>query len=273
MKALKLFIYLFACIALLSGCESFKQVGTFTACSQQSLQSVTLPYGGYKFCEDSCFIRQAPVRNLNSMHCDCRRDSVRDTIILNEFTTLSCYYAALSKLAGTSTMDFTPIARSLSAGKYGSITITDNEAGIFNKLSIAVTSLVTMEYKSRKLHEFITANDPGVQQAIGILKNQLTNLQIDAGNISREYRIAVRSAIDSTSDKGERLLLVNMYQQKKAQLDAAWSGYENLKKTLDKILDGEKMLAQNSSNLKSKPFTKSILDIAGDIIYLNNKTN
>jgi hypothetical protein len=179
----------------------------------------------------------------------------------------------LTNLTGASPIDFTPVAKSLSAGKYGSITITNNEAGIFNKLGLAATSLVTLEYKSRKLREFITEYDPRVQEAIGILKNQLVNLQLDATNINREYKYTIRSAIDSAGDKGERLLLVNMYQQKKAQLDAAWSGYENLKNMLDKILEGERILAQNTSDLKSEPFRKSILTVAGDIIYLNNKTN
>lgn len=273
MRALRPFTYFFACIILCSGCESFKQVGTFTACSQHSLQGITLPYSGYKFCEDSCFIRQAPVKNLYSMHCDCMRDSLRDTIILNEFTVLSCYYGALTKLAGTSAIDFTPISKNITSGNYGSVTVTDRQAGIFNGLTTAVTSLVTLEYKSRKLREFITKYDPTVQEAISILKNQLINLQIDATNISREYRFTIRSLVDSVSDKGERMLLISMYQQKKVQLDAAWSGYENLKKMLDKILDGEKMLVQNSADLKSKSFTKSIMDIAGDIIYLNNKSN
>jgi hypothetical protein len=273
MKALTPFTYLLVCIILCSGCESFKQVGTFTACSQHSLQGITLPYSGYKFCEDSCFIRQAPTKNLYSMHCDCMRDSLRDTIILNEFTMLSCYYGALTKLAGVSNIDFTPISKNIVAGNYGSVTVTDQQAGIFNGLTTALTNLMTLEYESRKLHEFITTYDPRVQEAIGILKNQLINLQRDVTNINREYRFTIRSLVDSVSDKGERMLLINMYQQKKAQLDAAWSGYENLKKTLDKILEGEKLMVQNSSNLKSKPFIKSIMDIAGEIIYLNNKSN
>ena len=271
MKALKPFAGLFACIIFFSGCTSFKQVATFTSCSQQSLRGITLPYSGYKFCEDSCFIRQAPVRNLYALQCDCRRDSLRDTIILNECATLSSYYAALTSLTGASPIDFAPVANSLSAGKYGSITITNNEAGIFNKLAIAATTLVTLEYKSRKLREFITEYNPRVQEAIGILKNQLMNLQLDATNISREYKYTIRSAIDSASDKGERLLLVAMYQQKKTQLDEAWSGYESLKDLLDKILEGEKILAQNTGDLKNKPFIKSIMDIAGDINYSTPK--
>ena len=274
MKFLINFTGIVLLVLMLASCVPFKEVGTFTASSQKSLQGVQLPYGSYKYCEDSCYIYNKQLHSLQDLKCNRSRDSLRDTVILNEFAILGSYYAALTKLSGVSLINFGPLAKNVKKGTYGKfITITDDEATTFTNLSGAITSLVTLDYKSKKLKEFIGDNDPAVQHAILALSIQLANLRTMVKNMKGAYHDAIRDDLNVAGDQSERLLLITIYKQKTDELNDAEGNYIQMQKVLSKIADGETLLKLNVENLKSENFKKSILNIAGDIIYLNSKSN
>ncbi len=273
MKKFFKFTFPGAIIFCLCSCVPLKEVGNFTACSQKTLQDVTLSYGSFRYCKDSCYFYNENFKNLKEVNCDCKADSLRDTIILNEFAILSCYYAGLTKLSGVSLINFGPLGKNVTKGTYGRMTVTDQEASVFNKLTILATNLVTLEYKNRKIKEIVSSNDADVQNAIGMLYIKIDNLNGFIGTMEIQYQTLFTNLIHDAANQTERILLANVYKQKIKELDNSRLFYNNLEQSINKILQGDKLLMQNINNLKAEGFKKSILSIAGDIIYLNSKSN
>jgi len=264
--AVVFFVYICSCTPL-------KEVGTFTASSQKTLQGISIPYGSYKYCQDSCYLFNDNFKNLKEVNCNCKVDSIRDTIIVNEITILGSYYAGLTKLSGASLINFAPVGKTIQKGTYGQITISANQATTFNNLSTVVTNLVTLEYKTKKIKEIISANDANVQNAINILYLQISNLNGLIGTMESRYQTLFTMLIHNSTSESDRIVLVSIYKQKIREFGGARQYIDNLENSIQRILKGDQLLIGNINNLKDEGFKKSILSIAGDIIYLNTKSN
>jgi len=267
---LNLLGFIFVCLC---SCTPLKEVGTFTASSQKTLQSISIPYESYKYCQDSCYIFNDNLKNLKDVNCNCKPDSLRDTIIVNEIAILGSYYAGLTKLSGASMINFAPIGKTIKKGSYGKITITDHEASTFNSLSAVVTNLITLEYKTRKIKEIVSANDAAVQDALNILLLQIENLDGFIGTMESRYQTVFTTLIHDSVSESDKIVLVSIYKQKTGELDGARQHINDLEKSIKKILKGDQLLINNIDNLKDEGFKKSILSISGDIIYFNSKSN
>src|SRR5665213_2425914 len=116
---------LFASITLfLSSCAPLKEVGAFSASSQQTLQGFNFTYGYYEYCADSCYVFNRSAKFLKDVECDRTRDTGLDTLLKKEFAIIGAYYAGLVKLSGGSPINFAPLGNSITAGTYAGITIT-----------------------------------------------------------------------------------------------------------------------------------------------------
>ncbi|MFA6246589.1 MAG: hypothetical protein WC615_06590 [Mucilaginibacter sp.] len=276
MKKISLYcIFLLLTGGLISGCVSFKEVGTFTASSTKSLQDARITYGNYQYCLDTCLLSKTNYRYLKELDCDCSRDSLRDTVILNEFAILSGYYAALTQLSGTSEIAFGPLGKSLAKGDYGIFKISEDQSNLFNGLSTALTKLVTTNYKDRKLKQFITAHNDTVKLCLETLEDQLTLLRSNINATETKFDRLVRGVLnnmDTTAQQtGQKVAIAYIVNQQRAKWQQEKLHCDKLLASVKTIGKGQTLLIKNVQDLKTQSFKQSILKLAGNIIYLGNK--
>jgi hypothetical protein len=258
-------------IIFLCGCVPLKEVGAFSACSQNTLLGLHYTYGYYEYCSDSCYVFNKAAKYLKDVECDCKRDTVLDTLLKKEFAIIGAYYAGLTKLSGGSGINFAPIGKSISAGTYAGITISSTEESVFNKLSTVATNLITLNYKTNKIKEIITEYDKSVQESLGMLALHMDNLESKIKLMNTFYGTQANVLLKSAGES-ERWLIIATYKQKSKQFADDAKIYNNFQRTIKIVIKGDSLLSANIGNLKDETFKKKILDIAGDISYLNSNT-
>ncbi|MFD0765466.1 hypothetical protein ACFQZI_11435 [Mucilaginibacter lutimaris] len=261
--------------SLISGCVSFKEVGTFTASSTKSLQEAKITYGNYQYCLDTCLLSKTNYRYLKELNCECSRDSLRDTVIANEYAILSGYYAALTQLSGTSEIAFGPLGKSLAKGDYGIFKISEEQSNLFNGLSAALTKVVTTTYKNRKLKKFIAAHNDTVKLCLATLKGQLTLLRWNINATETKFDRLVRGVLSQTDTieqaAGQKVAIAYIVNRQRAKWQQEKQHCDKLLAGIQTIEEGQALLFSNVSNLKSQSFKQAILKLAGNIIYLGSK--
>jgi hypothetical protein len=228
-------------------------------------------YGYYEYCSDSCYVFNKAAKYLKDVECDCKRDTVLDTLLKKEFAIIGAYYAGLTKLSGGSVINFAPIGKSISAGTYAGITISSTEASVFNKLSTVATNLITLNYKTNKIKQIITEYDKSVQESLGMLALHMDNLESRIKLMNTFYGTQANVLLKSAGES-EGWLIIATYKQKSKQFADDAKIYNNFQRTIKIVIKGDSLLNANIGNLKDETFKKKILDIAGDISYLNSNT-
>ena len=253
------------------GCTSLKEVSAFASTCQQSLDKDNYTgYGHLHYCYDSCYTLNSSGKFAKDFDCNCGPSALLDTLIGSEYEALSAYFAALSKLAGNgSVMNFAPIAGAVTAGTYGKVTITDNEAKAVNALSTVATDLLTTRYKTKKIKEIIIKYNDTIRTALTLLKLHLDNLksEIQVMNTALGTRTDVLMA--RAPDDGERWAVIYIYKQKTLEWAGVVADYDKRCQSLDKILKGHMDLDEKVNELGSESLKKSILDLTRDIVYIS----
>jgi hypothetical protein len=259
------------------GCTPLKEVVTYADASQQCLDKDNYTgYGHLHYCYDSCYTLNQTGKFLNNFDCDCGPSALLDTLIGNEYNALSAYFAALSKLAGSgSVMNFAPIAGAVTAGTYGSVTITANESKAVNALATVATDLLTTHYKTKKLKEIILRYNDTIKIALDLMKLHLDNLRSEIQTMSTRLKsrtdvlMAKASSDSERRADGERWPVVYIYKQKSLEWAGIISDYDRRYQSLDKIQKGHATLFAKVEDLRSESFKNSILGLTRDIIYIS----
>jgi hypothetical protein len=260
---------------LFFSCVQLKEVAQFSATCQTSLdKAASGEYGYYNYCKDSCIIFNSTGKFLADFTCSCKDHLSLDTILVIEFNTLSAYYAALAKLAGSGTaVNFSPIGSAVPAGTYGTISVTQDESTAVGALATAIGVLVTTKFKSTKVKEIILQKNDSVLTLLQNLRMHLDDLKSKIKNMQDKYLKRVNDMLGDTTHADVRWLLISDCKERYEQLDLIIARYDNRMAVLGKIITGQKELFDHVDDLKSESLKKSILGLAGNLIYLSNAKN
>ncbi|HLZ16326.1 MAG TPA: hypothetical protein VKQ08_04775 [Cyclobacteriaceae bacterium] len=260
-------------------CVPLKEVVTFTSNSNNALLAVNFSYGYFNYSRDSTYIilkdpgDTVLVRELRNVDCTkCSSAAKLDTLIKKEFTIVAGYYGGLAKLSGSGLINFSPIGKAVSAGTYVGVTISKDEASYFGDLTTVVSDLFTAGYRSKEIKKIVKEHEMAVQEAFDLLILHIDNMQSKIDLVKKEYKTRLENWIDLSKTYREKWLLIDRYKQKSKEFDEAVLYYKNLKKTVQKIKDGDKVLYNSINKLNDESFRKQIMGFAADIIYLNSST-
>ena len=259
---------------LCHSCVPLKEVGQFATTAQKNLDQGNATGYGYKdYSYDSCWLYNKAGASLKEFDCDGSQPSVFDSLVKNEYSILSAYFAALAKLADPSTsIDVSPIGGSVKAGTYGSLTITADESGIAGGIAIAATDLLTTHYKSGKIKEVILKYNDSIRLAIENLQLHIDNLRGKIRLMNIELmRHADLLVADSHSD-AEKWTVTSVYKQRSKEWAAVVGLFDARYEALTRIQKGHMELAGKVNDLHSESLKKTILDLAGDISSISGKT-
>jgi hypothetical protein len=263
---------LLGCMLLAAGCTSLKEVSSFALASQATMDKAAAfdGYGRFDYCYDSVIVFNDTSRELRGFECNCGHGTAADTMQQHAYRIMSGYFAALAKLADSKTViKTTTLGGAVSAGTFGSVTISSTEAGIFNGLMTAAQDVLTDHYKSKKIEDLLTTYHDTVNRAIQSLMN-LT--QISAGllqGMSTKFRENINILVNSAKTPAERLALVALYKDKALEWARVAADDERRYQALKTIQEGHDSLFAGIKNLKSDALKKQVLDFAGNIIYLS----
>jgi hypothetical protein len=263
-----------ACMMLIvaAGCSPLKEVNTFALASQATMDKAAAPdaYGHFCFCSDSAIVYNDGGRMLRDFEYDCSPDTVADTILRNAYNIMSTYFAALAKLADSKTAIKTaPLNGVVTAGTYGSLTITSTEAGIFAGLTAAAQDLLTNNYKSKKIKEVLRTYHDTVDWVLGTLMLLTHNFRDRVQLLANTYRKKMDFLVDKTDSPGLRLVLVTLYRDKTTKWMQIESDYDRRNSALEKIREGHEALFKGVDNLREQNLKKKVLGLAQNIIYLS----
>ena len=256
------------------GCVQLKELHTLTDTCQKALEEdKQIPYGYADYCEDSCYLFNVSGRQLADFDCNCHPGEINDTIIRKEYDILGAYFAALGKLAGAASyFNFIPIGSSVPAGTYGSLVITANESKVVTTLATVATDLLTTHYKSKKIKEVLVKYHDTLDIAMQLLQLHIDNLKSRIGLMQTklQQRCDLLMAKVPPPSDAEKWATVYTYKQKYKELGRIIASYDKRYRSLDKIRLDHIELYKNVNELSSEGFKKKVVDMAYDIIYINN---
>lgn len=262
---------LLLCIIQIS-CVQLKEVHAFTETCQATLdRDNQISYGYADYCQDSCYIFNVSGIQLADFDCNCQLDEGYDTVITKEYNILSAYFCALGRLAGTeSKINFAPVATAVQAGTYGSLVVTTEESTIVNTLATVATDLLTTKYKSKKIKEVLVRYNDTVTIAMELLKLHIDNLKGRMELMRTKIQQRCDLLMANAPRDAEKWATVYIYKQKRKELAGIIASYDRRYRSLDKIKQGHSMLYANVNDLNSATLKKKVIDLAKDIIYINN---
>lgn len=259
-------------LLLLYGCAPLKEIHAFTENSQAVLENDhQIAYGYADYCWDSCYVYNTSARQLADFDCNCRMAEIYDSIIQKEYYILGAYFAALGKLSGAeSYMNFAPIASAIREGNYGGLTITANESKVVNALANAATTLLTTNFKSKKIKEILTQYHDTISIAMEIMELHIDNLKNMIGLMRTKLQNRADLMMSNASTNAEKWAVAYTYKQKYKELGRIMTSYDKRYQSLDKIKQGHAALYENVNDLRSEGLKKKLTGFVTEIIYINN---
>jgi hypothetical protein len=266
--------FILATCLLLYSCVPLKEVNLFATTSQKCLEQNSISTYGYReYTFDSCWLYNRSGASLKDFECDDGQAAVFDSLLKNEYAILAAYFAGLAKLADPHTIiDVSPVGGSVKAGTYGSLIITDQESKIAGGIATAATDLLTTHYKSGKLKEIILRYNDSIGLAMESLRLHLDNFRgkFRLMRIELERRCDLLIARSGTED--EKWMVAYIYKEKSKAWTAFLASLDARYDALVKIQKGHAEMAKKVEDLHSESLKKTVLDLAGDISDLSNKS-
>ncbi len=259
-------------VVTFSCCVNLKEVNSFALTSQQIMdKNKTVSFGYYDYFHDSAYIYHSMPDHLRDADCHCVAEKKADTIISNECSLLSAYFATLARFADPKyAISVNPLGKSVPAGTYGMVTISDQEANIASGLAIGLSDLFTTEYKSRNLKVFISSYHDSVAPLISLLRIRANTLGARIVNLQIELEHMADSLISYTKDKEVKWPILLSYEQKMKSLSETLVLYQHREKDFEKVLEGGQLIYENAQHLNSKSFKDKMTVLVSDLSLNSN---
>jgi hypothetical protein len=254
---------------LYTACADLKGINKFAGSSCKTIAQ-RFPYGYSDYCFDSCYIYD---NSTNPEHypCDCKTAAAYDTAVIRESGKLGSYFTALAKLSGSAdVIKVDTLGAVVTAGTYGSLTISSTEASVASGVATGIQDLLTVNFKSKHLTANLQTYGNAVDSSLAAyirhleaLDGQTTNLIIYLNTRLIAYRAV-------TAPGPERFSVVAVYNQKMRELTGRQAGFKNLISQIQLIRSGYHQLVINAGDIRSKNLKQELLAFANNISYLSN---
>jgi hypothetical protein len=260
--------FLLLVIALaFSSCVDLKEVGSFAAVSQQIMEkNRTVSYGYYDYYRDSAYIYHPMPDHLRDADCHCDAEKQADTSIANECTILGAYFGKLALFTDPkAAIDINPLGKSVTAGTYGMISISNEESSIASGLATGLSDLFTTTYKSKKLKGFLRNYHDSVAPLIGWLAIRAHNLALRMRSLQIEVDQVADSLISHTKQNELKWSILFTYEREMKDLSRIRDLYLERERDFKNVLNGGELIYQNADNLHSGDFKKRLKSLASDL--------
>jgi hypothetical protein len=257
---------------IFTGCADVREIKAFAVTSQQVMDKNRLaPFGYYTYSQDSAMIFDYLPDHLRDVDCPCDAAKRADSNIAREYGLLSTYFAALAKFADPkASINFAPMGAPLPAGKYGSVVISTQEAGIASRLALALTTLSTTRYKAKRIPAFLATYRDSVAPLIRLLRVRADNLAGRIGNLQLQLRRVADSLIGYSERREMKMPVLFAYDAKRKELEATLTAYQQRVRDLDAIIAGGELLVDNIDKLHTKPFREKMMSIVNTLVLNAN---
>jgi hypothetical protein len=253
-------------------CADLKEVGSFAATSQQIMEkNKTVSYGYYDYYHDSAYIYNSMPADLRDADCHFDAEKQADTSITNECALLSAYFGKLALFTDPkAAIDVNPLGKSVTAGRYGMITISNEESNIASGLATGLSDLFTTTYKSKKLKDFIRNYHDSVAPLIGFLAIRARNIAIRMRSLELEVKHVADSLISHTNQNELKWPILFTYEREMKDLSGIRALYMQREQDFLDVQKGGEFIYQNAAHLRSRDFKKKLKILVSDLILNAN---
>lgn len=265
---MKRIIICLSLISLLGSCAGFKEVNTFAASSEKSINSYkSIAYTFSGNCDYKCTQRslENSVFQTAEKNCFCKDAILADKNVNRLLSVLKSYFKGMANLSDNklTAYSFNAIENPLVEGKY----IKKADIKPYTNIAGLVTMMLTDNYRAKKLkHVIETANSDVIlllEKTAAIIENNLvptlSGRQSDIQQIYHDLYVA------SNTSSYEKFNIQKMYFLKLTSIAAKKEGLKKYSRVLSKISKGHQSLYDNKDKLKEKGIKKMIAAYADDL--------
>lgn len=255
----------------LCSCMHTNHIHEYATRATQHISSYEeLPYGFTKHCLESCAMDMR--RNLQVVRepfCDCEGYQQADSVTQLLFNTLKNYFSALSQLADGKITDysFTKLEKSLTAGKFGDITIQKKDVFAYATLTSTLLRVVTDGYRRKKIEEFVEAAHGAVstllEQCQWILNNPLaTTIRFRKESLYAYHADLIRN---NSLSEAEKHKVVSEYISELETTNRYLKQLQVYTKSIHSVASAHQQLFAHRNQLKGSELTKLLAKYAAEI--------
>lgn len=243
-------------------CMHTKHVQDYATKASQSMSKYEeLPYSFTKHCLDRCAMdRQRRMQIVREPVCDCEGFEQADSVTLLLFKTLKNYFAALGQLADSklSNYSFTKLEKSLTAGKFGDITIEKKDVHAYSTIGSTLLSAVTDGYRRKKIKQYVAT----AHEAVGTLLTQCQMIVND--QLVSTIRFRKESAYtyyadlirNSSLSDAEKQKVVSDYTAEIETMDLYLKQLKAYSRSLHSVAQAHQQLYAHRNKLSAPDITK-----------------
>lgn len=265
-----------AALLLLVSCANLKEVHRYATTAGESIRNFRdIHYSFTTSCHERCVTEQLEARRLSRTDCDCQLERQADSILHLLYSAINSYFDGLAGLSADNLTNysFNPVAKSLSAGSFGGVQITPEQAQSYARIAGVLSGAITGGYRKKKLSVYIGEANEAVKTLLQALRfNMERNL---AGRLetrkSRLRSFYFDLANDATTSAYERKNIIEEYGRLMAGIEERKQQLQTFSQALEVIAESHQKLSDNRTKL-SLPQLKEMLQLyASNIRVLVNE--
>lgn len=267
-----------AALLLLISCASLREVHHYSTNAAEGIrQFEAINYSFTKSCHDRCLTAQLERGQLSPTDCVCELEQHADSVTLLLYSAIRGYFDGLARLSANNLTNYTfdPLAKSLTAGNFGGVQVTPEQAQSYAKIASVLSGALTDGYRQKKIGTYIGEANDAIKTLLQALQFTLSgNL---AGRLETK-KSRLRSyyfdlANDSSTSAYERKNIIEEYGSLTAGMDEMKRQLQTFSKSLGVITEGHQKLYENRNTLTLPQVREALLLYAGNIRDLADEFN
>jgi hypothetical protein len=269
----KTLFYLFLLTALLqvhTGCTSLREVSDYSVSAAKSLRTFEdMAYSFTKSCRERCMLEQLESGRLSASDCPCELEQQADSVMLMLYSATKGYFDGLARLSANNLTNYTfdALKKSLTAGNFGGVQISQNQVQSYAKLSGVLTKALTDGYRKKKLATYIGESNDAIitlLQALQFtLENNLTGRLDTKKSRLRSYYFDL--ATDAKTTVYERKKIIEEYTSLVAGIEETKKQIRTYARALSLVADGHQQLFDNRAKLTVPRLRESLTLYASNL--------
>jgi hypothetical protein len=256
----------------LASCANLKGINTFAGNSSKVLAQ-PFPYSYAQYCYDSSYVYDTTAAFV-SYPCNCQHAIDHDTAVARESGKLIRYFIAVSKLSGSSDIiNVDTLAGAVTAGKYGSLTITSTDATVASAVATAIQDLITVNFKSKHLAIDLRQYGGAVDSSLNAYIRHLDNVSNKLLDMHDKLVFRLHIYRETAAPGPNRWAILYAYNQMIADLTTRQRQFDTLIRQIRLIREGYRQLILNAGSIHSKSLKQKLMALVQNISYLSKSQN